>query len=131
LRQLSAKGDTLVSISALVSWEAFRADIEAVAVTPDESRRSPAGRKPIDVLMLFRVLVLQSLYNLSDGQVEYQVRDRAFVTRFLGLGRAGECAGRASGAHDRHRLCEDHKIGLQNLAYNIRRLVSLEQTVAM
>jgi len=86
LAALSAKGDPLVSISALVPWEAFRADIEAVAVTPDESRKSPAGRKPIDVLVLFRMLVLQSLYNLSDEQVEYQVRDRLSFTRFLGLG---------------------------------------------
>jgi IS5 family transposase len=86
LAALSAKGDPLVGISALVPWEAFRADIEAVAVTPDESRKSPAGRKPIDVLVLFRMLVLQSLYNLSDEQVEYQVRDRLSFTRFLGLG---------------------------------------------
>jgi IS5 family transposase len=28
--------------------------------------------------------VLQSLYNLSDEQVEYQVRDRLSITRFLG-----------------------------------------------
>ena len=32
------------------------------------------------------MLVLQSLYNLSGEQVEYQVRDRLSFTRFLGLG---------------------------------------------
>jgi IS5 family transposase len=32
------------------------------------------------------MLVLQWLYNLSDEQVEYQVRDRLSFTRFLGLG---------------------------------------------
>ena len=32
------------------------------------------------------MLVLQSLYNLSDEQVEYQVRDRMSFTRFLRLG---------------------------------------------
>jgi len=35
---------------------------------------------------MFRMLVLQSLYNLSDEQVEYQVRDRLSFTRFLWLG---------------------------------------------
>ena len=30
--------------------------------------------------------MLQSLYNLSDEQVEYQVRDRLSFTRFLRLG---------------------------------------------
>ena len=52
----------------------------------DEARKSNAGRKPIDALVLFRMLVLQSLYNLSDEQIEYQVRDRLSFTRFLGLG---------------------------------------------
>ena len=86
LSALSAKGDPLVSISALVPWEKFRADIEAVVLTADEARKSNAGRKPIDALVLFRMLVLQSLYNLSDEQIEYQVRDRLSFTRFLGLG---------------------------------------------
>src|SRR5438046_5737436 len=76
LSLLSAKGDPLVSISALVPWEMFRGDIEAVVLTADEARKSKAGRKPIDALVLFRILVLQSLYNLSDEQIEYQVRDR-------------------------------------------------------
>jgi IS5 family transposase len=86
LSALSAKGDPLVGISALVRWETFRNDIEAVVLTADEAKKSTAGRKPIDALVLFRMLVLQSLYNLSDEQVEYQVRDRLSFTRFLGLG---------------------------------------------
>ena len=86
LSALSAKGDPLVGISALVPWETFRGDIEAVVLIADEARKSSAGRKPIDALVLFRMLILQSLYNLSDEQIEYQVRDRLSFTRFLGLG---------------------------------------------
>ena len=86
LSALSEKGDPLVGISQLVPWESFRADIEAVVLTADEAKKSRAGRKPIDALVLFRMLILQSLYNLSDEQVEYQVRDRLSFTRFLGLG---------------------------------------------
>ena len=86
LSALSAKGDPLVGISALVPWETFRGDIEAVVLTAAEARKSSAGRKPIDALVLFRMLILQSLYNLSDEQIEYQVRDRLSFTRFLGLG---------------------------------------------
>lgn len=86
LSVLSAKGDPLVRVWALVPWELFRADIEAVVLTSDEARKSTAGRKPIDALVLFRMLVLESLYNLSDEQIEYQVRDRLSFTRFLGLG---------------------------------------------
>ena len=67
-------------------WESFRADIEAVVLTPDEMRKSSAGRKPVDAIVLFRMLVLQALNNLSDEQVEYQVGDRLSFTRFLRLG---------------------------------------------
>src|ERR1700704_144255 len=76
LAALSAKGDPLEAISALVPWESFRTDIEAVVLTPEDARKSNAGRKPIDAIVMFRMLVLQSLYNLSDEQVEFQVRDR-------------------------------------------------------
>jgi transposase, IS5 family len=69
-----------------VPWESFRADIEAVVLTPEDARKSNAGRKPIDAIVMLRMLVLQSLYNLSDEQVEFQVRDRLSFTRFLGLG---------------------------------------------
>src|ERR1700750_1292412 len=86
LSVLSLKGDPLVEILALVPWEKFRTDIETVVLTAAGSKKSPGGRKPIDALVLFRMRVLQSLYNLSDEQIEYQVRDRMSFTRFLGLG---------------------------------------------
>ena len=76
LTALSAKGDPLEAIDRLVPWESFRSDIEAAVLTPETERKSTAGRKPIDAIVLFRMLILQSLYNLSDEQVEYQVRDR-------------------------------------------------------
>src|SRR5436853_3492050 len=86
LAALSAKGDPLEAIDRLVPWESFRADIEAVGLTPDELKKSSAGRKPLDAVVMFRMLVLQALNNLSDEQAEYQVRDRLSFTRFLRLG---------------------------------------------
>src|SRR5205814_8403577 len=86
LAALSAKGDPLEAIDRLVPWESFRADIEAVVLTPDAIRKNSAGRKPVDAIVMFRMLVLQALHNLSDEQVEYQVRDRLSFTRFLRLG---------------------------------------------
>ena len=63
------EGGLLEAIDRLVSWETFRADIEAVVLTPDEMRKSSAGRKPLDAIVMFRMLVLQALNNLSDEQV--------------------------------------------------------------
>jgi IS5 family transposase len=86
LAALSAKGDPLEMIARVVPFDSFRAEIEAAVLTPANEKKSNAGRKPIDVIVMFRMLVLQSLYNLSDEQVEYQVRDRLSFTRFLRLG---------------------------------------------
>src|SRR5437016_11285499 len=63
----------------------FRADIEAVTETKPEERNSNAGRKPYDTILKFKIVVLQSLHNLSDEQTEYLIRDRLSFMRFLDL----------------------------------------------
>ena len=40
----------------------------------------------MDAVLMFKALVLSALYNLSDDQIEYQVRDRLSFVRFPGLG---------------------------------------------
>ena len=82
---LDAKKDPLVEINAVVPWEEFRPMLERVWRKPDEDRKSRAGRKPTDAVLMFKTLVLSALYNLSDDQIEYQVRDRLSFMRFLGL----------------------------------------------
>ena len=57
LEALSAKGDPLEAIDALVPWESLRADIEAVVLTPQDAKKSKAGRKPIDAMVMFRMLI--------------------------------------------------------------------------
>ena len=59
MEALSAKGDPLEAIDRLVPWESFRVEIEAVALTPDELKKSSARRKPFDAMLMFRMLVLQ------------------------------------------------------------------------
>ena len=83
---LDAKKDPLVEINAVVPWDEFRPALERVWRKPDEDRKSRAGRKPTDAVLMFKTLVLSALYNLSDDQIEYQVRDRLSFMRFLGLG---------------------------------------------
>jgi len=85
LQSLSAKGDPLEVISAIVSWESFRVQIETAVCASSDARKSNAGRKAYDAVLKFKMLILQSLYNLSDEQLEYQVRDRLSFMRFLGL----------------------------------------------
>jgi IS5 family transposase len=82
LRWLSASGDPLERLRAVVDFEAFRAELEAALPRADRSR---GGRPPWDAVLMVRVLVLQALYTLSDEQTEYQLRDRLSFMRFAGL----------------------------------------------
>ncbi|PCI40849.1 MAG: IS5/IS1182 family transposase [Rhodospirillaceae bacterium] len=83
---LDAKNDPLLKIDSVVPWEEFRPHLEAVWRKPVHQRKSTAGRKPWDAVVIFKAIVLCALYNLSDDQVEYQIRDRLSFVRFLGLG---------------------------------------------
>jgi len=84
--QLNKLRDPLVELNGVIDWELFRAPLLKIT---DKPRKSPAGRKRIDRVMLFKMLVLQRLYNLSDDALEYQVKDRLSFMRFLDLKLAG------------------------------------------
>src|SRR4029077_3977553 len=71
-----------------------------------EGKKRGGGRKPIDALVLLRMLVLQSLYNLSDDQIEYQGRDRLSFTRFVGPGVVGALPGGAAPGLFREKLAK-------------------------
>ena len=43
------------------------------------------GRPPYDEIFMFKCLVLQELYGLSDQEVEYQIADRCSFQKFLGM----------------------------------------------
>jgi transposase, IS5 family len=82
LKALSAAGDPLERLSLVVDFEVFRAELETALTRSDRSR---GGRPPYDPVLMFKVLVLQTLYTLSDEQTEYQLKDRLSFMRFVGL----------------------------------------------
>lgn len=82
LAKLEKLGDPLPRLDSIVDWQVFR---PLLKVIHQKQRKSHAGRKPHDVTLMFKMLVLQALYNLSDDQTEFQVRDRLSFQRFLGL----------------------------------------------
>lgn len=88
---LDLHGDPLVAINAAVPFEIFRLKLKTALIKgglrrSEADRKSAAGRKPWDEVLIFKVLVLQALYNLSDEAMEYQLRDRLSFMRFVGLG---------------------------------------------
>jgi len=72
----------LDQLNTLINWEEFRPTLEAIH---QKERKNNAGRKSLDVVLMFKILILQSLYNLSDHQMEYQIADRISFMAFLNL----------------------------------------------
>ena len=85
LRELSAKGDDLERIAALVDFAQFRSELERAVPRSDGSK---GGRPGFDRVLMFKVLLLQAMHGLSDERCEYLIKDRLSFMRFLGLGLA-------------------------------------------
>jgi IS5 family transposase len=79
----AAGNGVLERMHALAPW----AQIQALL---DTAYPCNVGRPSHDPLVLFKMTLLQHLYNLSDPQCEAQVRDRLSFLRFVGLGLADE-----------------------------------------
>jgi len=82
LSKIDKQGDPLAKIDKAVNWEIFRPILEKAR---EKERKSAAGAKGYDVIVLFKALIIQSLYNLSDDATEFQILDRVSFGRFLGL----------------------------------------------
>lgn len=83
LEKLDKSGDVLKQLNEMVDWEAFRAVLNKAI--PRE--KSPLGGRPAyDNLLMFKILIIKRLFNLSDAETEYQINDRLTFMRFLGLG---------------------------------------------
>ena len=82
LSRIDKAGDPLVELNQVVDWEQFR---QLIVLAREKPRKSPAGAKGYDCILLFKILILQSLYNLSDEGIEYQILDRYSFSRFLNI----------------------------------------------
>ena len=81
--KLQEKKPVLKRLSESIPWESFRPLLDKGYV---HERKSNAGRKRIDPLILFKMLVLQQLFNISDEELEFQVNDRRSFEEFVGRG---------------------------------------------
>lgn len=83
LEKLSELGDSLERLNQAVDWEQFR---PIIARALQKKAKGAGGRPAYDSVLMFKILVLQRIYNLSDDQTEFQINDRMSFMRFLGLG---------------------------------------------
>lgn len=82
IEKLQQMNDSLERLNEVIEWETFRRALTRASRKEDSGK---GGRPAYDVVMMFRILVLQRLYNLSDDQMEYQINDRLSFMKFLGL----------------------------------------------
>lgn len=75
-------GDPLARLDEVVDWSVFN---PVFGRLEKPAPKGPGGRPAYMPLLMFKALVVQSLYNLSDEQLEFQITDRHSFKRFLGL----------------------------------------------
>lgn len=80
---LIQKNDPLAELESYIDFEMFRPALESAANKVEH--KGPGGRPRWDLLLMFKVLVLQRIYNLSDEKTEYHIRDSLSFHRFLRL----------------------------------------------
>jgi len=84
LETLSKLGDPLIKLNEYIDWSIFEVPLNQTFINETKDLLK-GGRPPFSKLILFKALLIQSLYNLSDDQLEFQIVDRASFKRFLGL----------------------------------------------
>jgi len=82
LKELSELGDPLEKLNKYIQWEDFRGILKR---TFKKETKGQGGRPPYDYVMMFKILILQKMYNMADDKTEYQIKDRLSFQRFLGL----------------------------------------------
>ena len=84
LEKIYQLNNFLPKLNTLIDWEIFRPTLNKVR---EKEHAGPGGRTPFDVVLMFKILVLKSMYNLSDDNMELFIRDRLSFQDFLGLRR--------------------------------------------
>jgi IS5 family transposase len=82
LRKISEHGDPLEKLNQYIDWEIFRPTLNNCF---KKEHKAPGGRPPYDYVMMFKILILQKYYHISDSQTQFSILDRLSFMRFLGL----------------------------------------------
>jgi hypothetical protein len=66
LDKIHAINDFLVRLNTLINWSIFLAPLSTIRLQRDPSR---GGRPPFDSLLMLKILILKTLYNLSPMKI--------------------------------------------------------------
>ena len=79
-KEIETLGDPLTGISDRIDFERIRPILSDLYVNDTEK----GGRPNYDPVLMVKILLLQQWYNLSDPQIEREIRDRISFMNFLG-----------------------------------------------
>jgi IS5 family transposase len=82
LKRVSDLGDPLEAMAAVIDFEGFRPLLDQALKRFDGAK---GGRPAFDPVLMFKVLILQALNDLSDERAEFLITDCLSYMRFLGL----------------------------------------------
>ncbi|MCP4550549.1 MAG: transposase [Bacteroidetes bacterium] len=82
-QKLSDTGNSLENTGKVIDFEIFREFLEASLL--NTNKKNNAGAKPFDLVMMFKIMILQRYYGLGDTQIECQIPGRLSFKKFLGL----------------------------------------------
>jgi len=85
LQRLSNMGDPLEKVAKHIDFEIFR-PLLLKSLELDKKIRTNGGRPPFDCILMWKMVLLQQWYGISNDSVEFQINDRLSFQRFLGLG---------------------------------------------
>jgi len=92
-------------MAQVIDFEMFRPALNAMLDKAD--RKSNAGRKPFDYVLMFKILVLQDMYNLADERMEEAILDRRSFCQFLGIYDSSDVPDSRTIWHFKEQLGED------------------------
>lgn len=108
LERLSALGDPLEKLNKCIDWNIFRPILNKAM---EKEVKGPGGRPAFDYMLMFKILILQEYFGLSDEQMEFQITDRFSFMRFLGLRTCSKVPDRNTIWHFREQLKKDDVVG--------------------
>lgn len=116
-QKLSKLGNPLERLDRYIDWRIFEETVNQ-SIGNQSGKGKKGGRPPYDRLMLFKALIIQSLYNLSDEQLEYQILDRTSFKIFLGLKKSDRVPDSRTYWHFREQLISSGSIETLFASFN-------------
>jgi len=107
LEKLNSKQDPLIKLKERINFEVFRPELEAAF---QKEKKGIGGARPYDYVLMFKILILQRYYNISDDSTEFAIMDRFSFMRFLGLSLADKVSNSKTIWHFREQLVKGNVI---------------------